>query len=270
MAINWELGIAPDIVGNALAAFEQGKQMRMERDTRNALGTLVTNPNDTAAFGNLAKNAPDVAMQFKQQQAEQQKAQREQHLQQVQTMSKLFGHAMRGPQQWQEAVQAAQQIGLDTSSIPQQYDPSWAGQQKLIADTFLKDGGQGMSGLAKELVDAGYKPGTPEFQSAMAQGINGKYGSDYVDEQGNVRRRSPLNIGGGQASAPQGAPQQPQQEPLTFDMYQGAVGAQGKAWADNWLKQNNLPIRVTTPQQAHSLPSGTAIILPDGSTGRVP
>jgi hypothetical protein len=30
------------------------------------------------------------------------------------------------------------------------------------------------------------------------------------------------------------------------------------------------PIKVTRPEQARALPSGTAIILPDGSLGRVP
>ena len=64
----------------------------------------------------------------------------------------------------------------------------------MIADAFEKDGGQQISGIARELVDAGYRPGTPEFQRAMTGVINNKYASDYVDDKGNTRRRSALNL----------------------------------------------------------------------------
>ena len=37
-----------------------------------------------------------------------------------------------------------------------------------------------------------------------------------------------------------------------------------------WLQRNGLPVQVNTPEQAHQLPRGTRIILPDGSEGVVP
>lgn len=52
------------------------------------------------------------------------------------------------------------------------------------------------SGIAQELLDAGYQPGTPEFETAMRGVINNKYASEYVDENGNTRRRSALSLGG--------------------------------------------------------------------------
>lgn len=69
-------------------------------------------------------------------------------------------------------------------------------------------------------------------------------------------------------------PQQPQGplsgQPFTFEQYQGAVNGLGPQGAAQWLQRNGIAIQVQTPDQARQLPSGTPIILPDGSQGRVP
>lgn len=73
MAINWQMGIAPDIIGNALNAFEEGRKLRRENDARNALGTIVQNPNDQAAWGTLLKADPATGLQAKKYFAEEQR-----------------------------------------------------------------------------------------------------------------------------------------------------------------------------------------------------
>jgi hypothetical protein len=51
-----------------------------------------------------------------------------------------------------------------------------------------------LPGIGDELVAAGYTPGTPEFKDAMVQVMNGKYATEYTDAQGNVRRRSAVQL----------------------------------------------------------------------------
>ena len=286
MAINWELGVAPDILGNALNAFHEGRKDK-------AWQAYAANPNDPAAMNALARYDPQGAIQAQKMQQQQQRLklqadaeaakQKQEH---IVTMGKLLDHAT-DETTYQQSLAAAKQYGIPVDGAPPNFDPAWINQQKMIVSAVAKDGGAGISGLAKELEDAGYKRGTPEFQAAMVQGINGKYGSDYVDDQGNVRRRSPLNIGAPHPAQQQGGelppvdntpPAQgygpnnpaPAGDLFTFDMYKSARDIQGKDWADKWVSQNGFRVRVATPQQARSLPSGTPITLPDGSEGVVP
>jgi len=51
---------------------------------------------------------------------------------------------------------------------------------------------------------------------------------------------------------------------------QQSLGPNGQAAFQKWLQDNRVQIRVSTPQEASALPSGTPIILPDGTEGRVP
>ena len=135
----------------------------------------------------------------------------------------------------------------------------------------LSDKPDSISGVARELQDAGYQPGSPEFAQAMRDVINSKYASDYVDEAGNTRRRSALTLTPPQ-TAPQASPQAASQggPELTFEQVQGAVNGLGPEGAAGFLQRNGYRVRVSTPQQARSLPSGTRIVLPDGSEGVVP
>lgn len=49
-----------------------------------------------------------------------------------------------------------------------------------------------------------------------------------------------------------------------------SMGPGGQAAFSKWLQDNNIKIHVSTPQEAGQLPSGTVIMLPDGTEGRVP
>lgn len=210
MSINWEMGVMPNIGQNALAAFDQGRQRRQQQDAQNALATLVQNPNDEAAIGSLAQSDPSTAMKFRQQQQEfglkqqdQQVAAQKRAQEQMVVMGRLLDHA-KDEGSYQQARAAAQQMGIDVSGAPPSFDPNWIGQQRMIMQAYSKDGQQ-FSGIARELQDAGYQPGSPEFAEAMRGVIQNKYASEYVDERGKTRRRSALNLSpqsGGQFGAP--------------------------------------------------------------------
>lgn len=59
-------------------------------------------------------------------------------------------------------------------------------------------------------------------------------------------------------------PRQGAQDPITFDMFVSAAQGKGPQGALDWIKQNNIPVLVKTPQQANQLPRGTRYITPDG------
>lgn len=98
-----------------------------------------------------------------------------------------------------------------------------------------------MPGIADELRAAGYVPGTPEYQTALVEVINGKYGRDYVDDKGNVRRSSPLNL----------------TPPPSTQATQSGTGA-------------SEPVQVTSVEDARKLPPGTEFIDPNGVRRVVP
>lgn len=165
MAVDWSLLRTPDIIGNALNAFEQGKTARREEASRNALATLVQNPNDTAAMGQLAQADPGVAMQYQGHQAQIAKQRQEQQQQQVQMLGRLLNHAT-DETTYQQSLAAARQAGVDVSSAPPAFDPNWVNQQRLVLEAFSDP--EKLTALMQNIQGAtGYRPGTPEFQEAM-------------------------------------------------------------------------------------------------------
>lgn len=270
----------PNFNALLMEGFNTGREMKRQDGLSSALATYATNPEDPSAIGEIARFDPRAAIQLRQgqqqQQAAQQKAmadQQQARIQQMTTTAKLLDDARDEPS-YQQSLAAARQLGLDVSSAPPSYDPAWVGQQRMIVGAFTKDNGSQISGIARELSDAGYQPGTPEFAEAMRGVIQNKYASDYVDEQGNTRRRSALSLGGGPA-ATMGAPAAPMQAPgaqgrpadggfMTLDQAK-AIG-QGTNFL-GWQKRFGTPVMVRNPQEAASLPAGTIIMSPDGRRG---
>lgn len=249
---------------NALLGFQQGRMMRQENDTRNALSVLAQNPNDPNAYQTLAKANPELAIQYRGQMGQQQAAQQKQEQTQMVQLGRLLDYA-KDETTYQQARQAAQQIGIDVSRAPANFDPTWVQQQRMVLSAFEKDGGQQISGLARELQDAGYQQGTPEFQQAMTVALQGKYAPQYTDQQGNLRQaRLP--------SLPQpGQPAQPAQ-PVKETSFEAAsdIARQMGPQFPEFVRNNGFRVRVASPEQAMQLPSGTPLILPDGSEGVVP
>ena len=193
----------PGQVGlGAMQAFQQGRDQRRQDDTRTAFASYATDPSEGNLNG-LAQFDPQFVMQAKQQQAQAaRQAQQDQVTAAEQARQKMgmVARLLDGVQDentYRQGLAAAQQMGLDVSQAPPTYDPNWVGQQRMIASLFEKGNEQQISGIARELQDAGYKPGTPEFNEAMKGVIQNKYASEYVDEGGATRRRSALQLEGG-------------------------------------------------------------------------
>lgn len=196
----------PDLPNfNALLmdGFTTGREMKRQEGLNSALSTYMTDPENPSALSEIARYDPRAAMQLQQGQFQRQDAQRkaqadqqQARIEQMTTTAKLLDDARDEPT-YQRSLAAARQLGLDVSSAPPTFDPAWVDQQRMIVGAFTKDNGSQISGIARELSDAGYQPGTPEFADAMRGVIQNKYASDYVDEQGNTRRRSALSLGGG-------------------------------------------------------------------------
>lgn len=240
--INWGLAVPPNTAQSVVDGFSKGYQMAKEHKVNNALAQFATNPDDPNAVNALTRVDPRLGMQARQQQATQAAArrtaendareQRQQHFLQV---GKLL-EGVTDEATYQQRLATARQMGMKVDGAPPAYDPNWVNETRAVAHVFTKDGGQTISGIARELEDAGYKQGTPEFQQAMKGVIQNKYASDYVDEEGNTRRRSALQLGGG----PQAAP---------------PVGA---------------PVRVQSIDEAKRLPPGTRFLDPNGVERTVP
>lgn len=188
MTINWGLGAG----NNALAMFQQGTQMgsaiadrRDRREQQNALLDIRREELE-ARKGEAAT---------KQQDAVREKAT---------MLARIFAKAEESPEGWNQALGAAKQMQLDTSLVPPQYDPAWARSQRLIAEAMVKGGQEAISGLAREFDDAGVDYTQGEGQAAFRRALEGKYGVQYTDDQGNTRKQRVFDMPEVGAAAPQG------------------------------------------------------------------
>ena len=198
----------PGQVGlGALQAFQQGRDMKRQDNTRSAFAAYATDPSEQNLTG-LAQYDPQFVMQAKQQQAQaarQQQMDQERQMQQGREKMGMVARLLGGVTDegtYQQARAAAQQMGLDVSQAPPTYNPNWVGQQRMIAGLFEKGNEQELSGMARELINAGGRPGTPEFERDMRTAFNNKYGGEYIDENGNTRR-APATSSSGPAPAVQ-------------------------------------------------------------------
>lgn len=128
--INWGLLQVPDIGGNALAAFDRGRQMRAEEKSKNALATIfnggsLPSPGQTPGIGDglpgaepmgdpmaqawsdLAAANPEMAFKVRGQQQEQQQQLTEQQHKAASERIGLIGQAAEWadtPQKWDSAI----------------------------------------------------------------------------------------------------------------------------------------------------------------------
>lgn len=261
MAVNWGLGLTvarPQ--GNILDAYREGQKMRREREGMNALAAYAQNPNEQG-LNALAQYDPGFVMQERARMAQGQQQAQSRQLEQVGIIGRLLD-GVNDDATYQQRLAIAQQYGIDTSTAPQQFDPQWIANTRLMVRAIEKDGGQQVSGIARELVDAGYQPGTPEFTSAMQSVISNKYASDYVDEAGNVRRRSALNL---EAPAPMQAPVQQAGPVVTAEQFRGAINGLGQQGAVEWLKRNGMTIKMQNDSDYDAIPPGAEYIDPNGN-----
>lgn len=196
MPINWNLAGGGN---NALAMFGVGAQMgqnlvdrREQREDRNAL---------------LAQRQQQIDLQTREQAQQAQAQQQQQRRADLPMLGKLLDYAQDEPT-YQRARQVAQEYGVDVSGLPPAFDPNWIAQQRQVVQLMQTQRGQeALSTAGKQAQDAGYRPGTPEFTTAVRQIITADMAQPYTGAQGETRLYQPDVFGGGQQ--PQQAGPQP-------------------------------------------------------------
>jgi hypothetical protein len=136
--VNWGLGVPQQNPANAfMQAYQQGTQQRRQNQSRQAMAALVQNPNDPKALAALAQADPQAAMQFRQQQLEQTKAQLAQHQESIlkgaEIVRQLNPKDQRG---WDQARALAAQAGIDISQVPPDFNPQYVQGLTALADAF--------------------------------------------------------------------------------------------------------------------------------------
>jgi hypothetical protein len=214
-------------------------------------------------WATIARYNPQLFGQLQQRQQQQAQAQQAQQQKQAAIMRQLLEEAGTDPQR---AFYAARQMNIDTSGIPQpgtpEFEPWRQTQLFILKAVETPEGQKELSGIARELLNAGYKQGTPEFEQAMRGVINSKYASEYVDEKGNTLRRSALNLQGPPPPAP--VQRNPNVDDATFEQFQGALQALGPKEALAFYQRSGARVKVSSPDQAQQLPPGTRYVTPDG------
>lgn len=176
MAVNWSLGQG----NNALAQFGMGVQLgqnlqdrRDQREQSNALLDLRRQQEER------------LAAEARRQQQTQEQQQRRATMEDV---SKLFDGVTA--ENYGQRVTLAQQMGLDVSGVPQQFDPAWVEQQQTVM-RFFAERPDALSNAAKQAVDMGYEPGTPEFHRVTRQLIEADLAQPYMGSQGETLLYTP-------------------------------------------------------------------------------
>ena len=288
--------INPQAIGQGpLQAFEQGRAMRADMESRNALSALVMNPGDQQAMGTLAQYNPQAAMQM--QARNDQMAQQRAAQQAEQRKAELVRRSMSGDQ---DAMTELATIALDDyvkidksmrDKDAQEIDT--LGQAALqLLNTPPANRNQQLQLIAQQMPQYADKIMSvaqmdPQSQEAALQSVVFQAGLTRQMQQmlePNYRTLGPgevlvdtNNPAAVNQFAAGGAPQGGQQS--AFDQYaqnnggyrardfinQKRANPQG---ANQWAQGK--VFSVETPDQADMLPSGTQIRLPDGSIGRVP
>lgn len=138
MAVAWALGLQRGNAGDAFAqAFQQGQQTNQQNTARAAMAALVTDPNNQRALQALASVDPQAAQQFQQQRHQQTMDALAQHRDNIIKGAEIFRQINPKDQaSYSQALQLAQQAGIDISEVPQQYDPQYVAGVTQIANTF--------------------------------------------------------------------------------------------------------------------------------------
>lgn len=143
--VNWAMGLQQSNPGEAfMQAFSQGQQRNKEMRRDKALAALIGNPQDQVSLQALAQEDPNTAMQFQQQQASNALRQQEALSKSLEARregiingAKLI-RQMRPSDQatWDQTRMMAQQVGIDLSDVPAQFDETYVQGVVQLADTF--------------------------------------------------------------------------------------------------------------------------------------
>lgn len=190
MAVNW--GLAGNGAQNALATGLHLGQLFRQNQRDNALLEIRR--------AELAERQETQAQEAARKRQEQRRAD-------MPMVARLLDFAAQGEPQYQQARGIAQQYGIDVSQLPETFDPAWIEQQRTMVKALADPAKmEALSTAGKQAVDMGYKPGTPEFNSAVRDIFTASEAKPYV-VGGETRLYQPKIGGPGQVqgSAPPAA-----------------------------------------------------------------
>lgn len=259
--------------------FMQGRAMRANMETENALSKLAMNPQDEQAYESLARFNPQMAMGMQQQRQEQQRQQQEADLtrlaldgdpEALKRLATINFDRFKVLDAGQKAaikqeIELFGQAAMDILSVPpeqraarvQQYAAQFGPQYPEIAEIVTLPPAE-LEGVLRAAVA---EAGVMQQMIAMEQP---KYMA--IPEGGTlVDTRNP------QAVASFGASPQPAQpaptgmeNTFTFEQVLGALNSLGPQGTADWIRRNGITVRVNSPQEAKQLPRGTRYIDPNG------
>lgn len=147
-------------LGNHVATTQRARELD------NALASYVTNPNDQAAFGKITQLDPRMGMQLQEREAQRKAAEAKAGQEKAMQVAKLFDGVT--PENYPQRLRVAQRMGIDVSTAPQQFDPNWVAENRIIMQT-VAERPEALSTAGKIAVDEGYQPGSPEFHERVKQ-----------------------------------------------------------------------------------------------------
>lgn len=171
MSINWGLAQGSNSFQNAfgtgLQVGQTIKRNEEEKQVKNALAAY--DPANPETLKPIMQADPRLGLQLRGQQAQQAEAQADARRADLPLITRLV-ETSTDEASYQRNRATAQQYGVDTSTLPQQFDPAWRDQQ-LMSLKALQDPSkaEALSTAGKQAIDMGYRPGTPEFNKAVQE-----------------------------------------------------------------------------------------------------
>ena len=307
MAVNWDQLNQPGAFERAFDSgfqlAEYGRQRREQTDQRNALSAYATDPsagNFNALIPHLTPQATMEAIGNRGEVASERSLQDTRRLAaggDPAAMARLAGvdfDAWRGLSSDQRAAHAAQadvvsNVAQYVSTLPEnERSAAWDQQIGQIAQRYpgaAEYRGQYSPELLQSTInEAGdfksfYEMTRPDTFNIAAGGsvfqrdANGVVSPVVVPNYGGAAPGAPAGQQGMGGGVPSGSPLSqpaPQQNVVSYDDFRNALVTRGANVARQELAQSGAAVAVQSPDEARTLPSGTRIILPDGSEGRVP
>lgn len=299
MAIQWGLAQQPNAFERAFAQGQQAtmqqRAMQREEEARNALASYAMKPNE-AGFNALAQAAPEIAIQVQgqRQQAAQAAAERDIRARAFAgdpaARSELAGfdiNAARGltsdqRERMNNLAEVSANVAQMVLNLPEaQQAGAWREQMQILSQRGYPELAAYADQYSPEyarstIAEAGQWRQFSQDQQPDTVSVTAGGSVVQIDKNGVVSPLVVPNYNGAPIGAPAGpAPAQPQtaaptQIRVTPREYSALTQRYGPDAVQQRMANGQVIVTVQTPDEARTLPSGTRILLPDGTEGRVP
>lgn len=240
----------PDFNALLLQGLQTGRELRRQEGEANALSGLVAG--DQSQVQELARYNPQMAMGYQQNQQAQMAAQQKAQEAKLKEAKGIVGQAAlqiaqlppeQQPQAWDQQIDYLVGQGYDgLAPYKGRYSP-----QSLM-------GVISEAGLANELRTAT----APDYTTVPFE-------ADLVNTRDpNALRQFEARRAGGQLTPAQQP--QPPVEPVSAQEASTMLQSSDPQTFLKWQQRFNIPVRVSTPEEAAAMPAGTIIMSPDGRT----